>query len=278
MKSVRRISVVGFGVLAAGVVVTAVAWACSPTGGLAAPTNGADLMQGPAGSPVAVRGTGFAANQPVEIHWNSVGNVIARATGPEFTVSVTVPTDATLGTHYMRATQGDQRAPGIMAFDVTETAASTGPTTQPVVTGGSGVTTATASGGTSGPGTGPSAGRSAAPMLAVTAQPGVPVSAGPAVVTAAPGAKFFGGSLAPAAADPAAQARGARAATGDLWSGFRSGTKPSLPGVTDSAPAGGSSGPDLALGMGLLSAGTVALLAGFGVAETRRRRALAHAH
>jgi len=275
MTKLRRISVVGFGVLAAGVVVAATAWACSPSGGLSTPANGAELPQGAAGSPVAVRGTGFAANKPVEIVWNSPGNVIARATGPEFTVSVTIPANATMGVHFIGATQGDDVAPGAMSFEVTSTAVPTGPTADSV-TGGSGITAATVRGGTGSP-AGPLAARPAAPVFAVTAQPGVPASAGPAIATAAQGEKFFGGSLAPAAADPAAQARGARAATGDLWSGFRSGTKSSLPGITDGTPAQGS-GPGLAVGMGLLSAGTVALLAGFGVAETRRRRVLVHAH
>lgn len=283
MTKLRRISVAGFSVLAAGVVIAASAWACSPGGGLATPSNGADLPQGPAGSPVSVRGTGFTANQPVEINWNSIGNVIARATGPEFTVSVTIPADATVGTHYMRATQVNRDtkltevAPGVMSFDVNSTATPNGTPTDPVTAGGSGINSATVRGGTAGP-AGPLAARPAGvPALAVTTKLGVPASAGPAIVTAPQGEKFFGGSLAAAAADPAAQARGARAATGDLWSGFRSGTKSSLPAINGGTPAQGS-GPGLAVGMGLLSAGTVALLAGFGVAETRRRRVLVHAH
>lgn len=67
----------------------------------------------------------------------------------------------------------------------------------------------------------------------------------------------------------------ARSASGDLWSGFAQGPatvgSPSLTAL----PTTTSGTSPLAIGMGVLSAGLVALFAGFGVADMRRRRELA---
>ncbi len=66
-----------------------------------------------------------------------------------------------------------------------------------------------------------------------------------------------------------------RSASGDLWSGFESGAAGSLvPSPTDGASADGQRVP-LGVGMALLGFGLTALLAGFGLAEVRRRRSLA---
>lgn len=68
----------------------------------------------------------------------------------------------------------------------------------------------------------------------------------------------------------------ARSASADLWSGFSAGNPSSLsPGLDGGAPASSGATTPLALGVGLLSAGTVALGLGFGAAELRRKRALA---
>lgn len=66
-----------------------------------------------------------------------------------------------------------------------------------------------------------------------------------------------------------------RSAVGDLWSGFGRGKRLSLvPSQTDPAvPASGLSG-QLALSLGLLGLGLVALFAGFALATVRRHRAL----
>ena len=105
-------------------------------------------------------------------------------------------------------------------------------------------------------------------------------------VLRAPASRVFVDSLAPAdrraggagratttAADGAAgRGPSERAATGDLWGGFRSGKAPSL-------IAGGSaddgSGPGASIGLALLGLGLVGLLSALAVAEARRRRALA---
>jgi hypothetical protein len=63
-----------------------------------------------------------------------------------------------------------------------------------------------------------------------------------------------------------------RAATGDLWGGFRSGKTPSLVPGDGSADDGGSGA---SIGLGLLGLGLVGLLSALAVAQVRRRRALA---
>lgn len=114
------------------------------------------------------------------------------------------------------------------------------------------------------------------------------------VVRGRSGERLFGGSTSPAdgaggrsaSSAEAAGVLGAGAAStspppseqsasGDLWSGFSSGPAGSLvPGPTHGAPGDGQS-VQLGVGMALLGFGLVALLAGFGFAEIRRRRSLA---
>jgi hypothetical protein len=276
MRNARRISIIGAGLVAAGLVVSAAAWACSPTGSLTG-GNGVEFAQGAAGSQVTVTGKGFNGSEPVLIHWNTVPNKIAEVKGPSFSVAVTIPADAREGVYYLQATQGDEQAPAPMAFEVTQAAPAPPQAEQSVgagVTSGrvSGAPTATA-GGTSpvAPSLAPTG-----PGSVVTSGPSaLPASANPPALVSGPGVAVFGGSVAPAL-DEAARARANRAATGDLWSGFRSGTRPSL--GTGSADNPGSPGvPNLAIGVGLMSAGLVALAGGFGVAEVRRRRAPAGA-
>lgn len=67
-----------------------------------------------------------------------------------------------------------------------------------------------------------------------------------------------------------------RSATADLWGGFTDGQPARGVGLSGAPASGGGTSP-LAVGAGLLTAGLVALFAGFGVAEHGRRRALAAA-
>lgn len=78
-------------------------------------------------------------------------------------------------------------------------------------------------------------------------------------------------------AAPAGVQPSERSASGDLWGGFGPGTRSWLtPPETDAAAAPSpAAGSHLAVGVGLLGLGMVALVAGLGVAEARRRRALA---
>jgi hypothetical protein len=106
------------------------------------------------------------------------------------------------------------------------------------------------------------------------------------VISDSAGRPVFVDSLAPAdrrvggagrtttAADRSAgQGPSERAATGDLWSGFRSGKAPSLLDAGDGSPDDGGSGASI--GLALLGLGLVGLLSALAVAEVRRRRALA---
>ena len=70
----------------------------------------------------------------------------------------------------------------------------------------------------------------------------------------------------PGAATPS---RGSAAS--DVWSGFRSGERPSL--STSISPPSAGSPTELTLGMGILGIGLLTLLGGFAVADLRRRRA-----
>lgn len=64
-----------------------------------------------------------------------------------------------------------------------------------------------------------------------------------------------------------------RSAGSDLWRGFASGDTPGKgPGLTTDLPPEGGGVSNLAVGVGLLSLGTVALTAGAGVGVIRRRR------
>lgn len=82
-----------------------------------------------------------------------------------------------------------------------------------------------------------------------------------------------GGRTTTAAQEPAGRGGPSeRAATGDLWGGFRSGKAPSLVAGEGSPDEGG---PGASIGLGLLGLGLVGLLSALAVAEVRRRRALA---
>lgn len=96
--------------------------------------------------------------------------------------------------------------------------------------------------------------------------------------TAAPGDRNQNSIPATAATDDVSSASpSARSATADLWGGFAS-SEPSRSVGLDAPVSGSGSTSPLALGAGLLSVGLVALFAGFGVAEHRRRRVLATSH
>lgn len=102
-------------------------------------------------------------------------------------------------------------------------------------------------------------------------------SANPAVVTTPAGQAVFGGSSAASGALADAKVPSSATASGDTWSGFAAGAKPSLltDGLTTSSSAPSNSAS--AVGIGLLGAGLVALFAGFAAAESARKRAVSGA-
>ncbi|MDP9023286.1 MAG: hypothetical protein M3N57_11460, partial [Actinomycetota bacterium] len=76
---------------------------------------------GPAGTQVTVTVEGFA-DGPVEIRWDDRdGPLLATAEGPDFTVEVTVPADASPGQHtfVLNATAPHATRGAAMSFDVT---------------------------------------------------------------------------------------------------------------------------------------------------------------
>jgi len=64
-----------------------------------------------------------------------------------------------------------------------------------------------------------------------------------------------------------------RSAGGDLWSGFASSKRSSLPAVDGPPAAASGPGSELAIGMGIIGIGLASLLGGLLLATVRRRRA-----
>lgn len=104
-----------------------------------------------------------------------------------------------------------------------------------------------------------------------------PASANPPALTTPGGQVVFGGSQATVSQPEAGEAAvSAATASGDTWSGFAAGAKPSLLGDgLGASESSTSTGSVPALGVALLGSGLVALFAGFALAEMRRKRALA---
>jgi len=112
-------------------------------------------------------------------------------------------------------------------------------------------------------------GQPAGPSAIVSPTPPAPASAN------APVPAGSGNGTAPVSATPAEAAAqvarlSPRTATADLWSGLGARKVHGQATLTEPAASGGPD--DAALGMGLVTAGILALGAGFGVAEARRRR------
>lgn len=268
-------------------------------------------QSGPSTTPVRVDGRDFNAG-PVEVRWNSAGGTelaSPRPQGPSFSVTIVIP-EASQGTHYVVAFQRDTagnidviaRAPfQVTAAGTAPGYASSGSASGATGSDAGGSTSASTEGDTAGapsasaqPATGAqrlgSAPRSespAAPAPAVTEvepQPGQ-VRSTPTANAAAPSrtaaptgaatpARDGAATAAPAApvavGAPADEAPSQRSVSSDLWSGFADGSSRSV-GLTDTPRSSGSV-PAPVVGAGVLAAGLVALFAGFGVTEARRRR------
>ena len=97
VRGVRGLSVLVVAMTSA-VLVGATAWACATQ-----PVVSPQPASGTAGSVVKLSGASFRADAPVEVFWGAVGGPrLATATGPTFTVSITVP-QAAPGVHYIVA-------------------------------------------------------------------------------------------------------------------------------------------------------------------------------
>lgn len=119
-SNVRRPLLVLFWALAIVIGGATLAWACSPQAGFE--------LQPAAGAPLAeftAEGYGFTPGTPVEVRWDSAtGPLLATATGPSFSVAVTVPADASSEVHYVVAVAADGMQRGV--FNVTSTESESG--------------------------------------------------------------------------------------------------------------------------------------------------------
>jgi hypothetical protein len=304
-KSLRRLFPAVLGALALGLAGGSLAWACIPGVNL-------DLSpsSGPAGAEVRAHVYGSTApeeaalypeGRTVEIWWNSKNGPRMHepipVTKSEFWVTVRIPKGAAPGANVVlavvREADGEVLDESREDFQVTLPDSGTVPKTPGTSPKGTGRKSGRPSGRRSGNGasdriTGPTGGhRTAAGRRAgATAhpsgrpQPGVATRSGrdvfaDSLAPSGPGASA-GPHVAPAGAGQERTAAGVpeRSAIGDLWSGFGSGRLPSLisseadPLVTEDGPGG-----QLAVGVGLLGTGLLALIGGGAVAQLRRRRA-----
>ncbi|MBW3614492.1 MAG: hypothetical protein KY439_04170 [Actinobacteria bacterium] len=122
--------------LAASVVFTTGAWACTPQASL-----NVDRSSAPAGSSVTVLGDRWAQGQAVTIRWNDPeGPVLATAAAPKFSTALTIPSNASPGDYVIVGTQ-DQGGRARVPFRVTAAAPTT--TTAPPTTTARPTTTTT---------------------------------------------------------------------------------------------------------------------------------------
>lgn len=282
-RRVRRVVITSFAVLAGAVGLAALAWACTPSAYIAiGPGSGAP------GSSATVTGKGFVPG-PVDIRWN--GAALATATGPSFSVDVTIPS-ASPGVYYIQATataEGTVAGQASRAFRVSgapagvaapSPAGSAPAASAPAPAREKRAATQRGRGGSRSRGESRSGGArqrtsskasQRSPIL--TTRSGVPAfrDSVPGEGTRARAAgRATGASTAARAGRRPDRGPSARTASSDLWSGFRANAKSAtLPSV--SGPAG-SPGSELIPGVALLAMGILALMGGAGLATARRRR------
>ena len=262
----RRFSSAVLCVLAAGLGAASLAWACVGAAGIeVSPTSGRS------GSQVTVRPDNLTKVDPswrVEIRWgsqkdfmhtNSAGARLLKAvSGEEFArgVKITIP-KAEPGSYSIQASvSSSSLEPARAPFTVTA-AKQTGGTNPPQRPQGRPGTRNQAADPTGGERTAPATGDADGGAVRSTAAPTGPRQAAPR----------------PSGTVPPGDHPSARSATGDLWSGFAPGQRSSLvPKATDRLEPPDRPGSQFTVGAGVLGLGVLALLAGFGVAELRRRR------
>lgn len=296
----RRNCIVLLGAMGVLAATAALAWACTPQSFINLnPTSARS------GDTVTVTGKGFISG-PVEIHWNGTnGPLLTTATGPSFTVNVTIPSTGP-GTYYVQgvARTGDgaiignavralqvQAAPAASPSPKTSApatnnaAAAPAPSSKPTAT----APTRTHAQGQKSPvsharpvaSNHPSISRSSA-----SHSDHAPAPSTPAIAKGKSGQAVFADSLppVPSAAKSATSLGGwhpfnqshipslvggpaaGHATTGNPRSGLSGGIHPTGKAIT------GGSGSQLAIGAGVLGLGLVLLFGGFAIAEVRRRR------
>lgn len=305
-RGTRAVVAAGFAAGAMVLAAASFAWACEAGIFSGTPAITADPASVTVGTTqVRVSGQGWTNGQQVALRWNSksgsqVGSALPGGANGEFNTSATVPAVAAGDDYQIFAVQeGTGKVYGL-PFRVTPQASTATPE-QPGTGGGTttnrvavadpsepvsatAVTqTAPSSAGSAGTGGREAPGvvandpvRVSEPIPATDDRaPAAAVNRPSLLQEAAPAALSAADREASAAAETTTAveetAPSVRTASGDLWSGFSPAAGRSGPGLT-SLPSTSSGSSDLAVGLGLLSAGLVALFAGFGVAELNRRR------
>ena len=105
MKSVRRWALAGVGSTAAGLLMTAAAFAC-----VSGPVVNLSTINAKAGQEVGITGTGFQAANQVQVRWNAldgpvVATVPAPITGGNLNANFTVPEGTKAGSYVVVVTQ-----------------------------------------------------------------------------------------------------------------------------------------------------------------------------
>lgn len=310
MNTRRTLTAASLAVMATALLAGAAAWACTASAELSTAPN-----FGAAGSRTTVTGYRFDTSAPVEIRWATrTGPVLARTSGPNFSVEVTVPANAATGDYVIVGMNIDSSFAPATPFRVTASGATTtrtgssGSRTGSVSGGSVESGSATADAGSAGSSTdepgGPAAPasdgsepggpltssvdevgnasttsgqRSATARDNTVVAPSRSVSAAGSQMATAPGSTPAATPIEEQVTAPAVGVPSARSAGSDIWGGFAAGDGPVRgPGLSTDVPSGSAGGPTgLAAGIGLLSLAMVALTAGAGVTVLRRRR-LAH--
>ena len=291
------------GGLIAVVIAASAAWACTE---FAEFTVVGETTVEPATS-LTVEGVAFHPG-PVQIRWETAsGPVLGSGAGPEFTVSITVPADASSGVHYLVAVQqGSPNPAAPLSVRASQTAPAAKPTSPSSPTASSIADAAAQAPSPSAPDDQPSAPALAAAPAGSAADERTSVASGaaspdttlrgPSGTTDRPTASGLAAEIVAGAAKRESSARAgqsvegsparpapeaaaqllatgsARSASDDVWSGFAPAANrrggPSL-----ATPPGASGRTPLAPGLGLLVVGLVTLTGGFAWVAGRRRRA-----
>lgn len=295
--NIRR-SVLGaaLGGAAIAVVTAGIAWSAC-LGAMSPPFIAAEDDAARAASSVAITGKNWQVGEEVTINWQGVGVLATVLPADDHTLAVDIKVpDVAPGAYAIQAVQGTSRS-GIN-FDVVDPAPTVG------LSGNASAPSATppapAAGSTSlsvvgGPGDATQLAADDAlpvptPVAVITGQPSsasaavAPATSGgigeAPVVEITPAVPAVADGPAPVVEPPAPASAAmiatmptplAGTVTGDLWSGFAPG-RASGPGLLDVEPL--TQGQPLPVA-GLVGAGIAALLAGFGIAELRRRPAAA---
>lgn len=229
-------------------------------------TIGLSSSSGTAGSTISISGTLFLADTPVNVYWDRVGGtLLGTGTGPNFSLSATVPANAGVGVHYVVGTAGTFQASA--AFRVT---AGTTPAVAPAETPSDvaqndlPLTAASPAGAPSdvaAPAPAPAPARTAAaaraPSPSRVASTPAPVPSPGAVASPAPSTAAPVATPAPAVAAPAIPAPPA-----ERWNGLRDGER-AQPSMSVADSKSGSSDTGQVLALALLGIGSLLLL-GFG--------------